>query len=136
MKCLVACLLVLFSSVSTAQSTAQDCQLPTADVIKDALIIILNITDDSQDLQGLDFDFFCLAQGSRINTYRSVSVLAMYNVTNISVFHLDCFSSLWDLTASEEVTDPDPDLSIISTIQRFDCADCGVEYGLYRCRGK
>lgn len=130
MKCLVACLLVLFSSVSTAQ----DCQLPTADFIKDTLFFILNITDDSQDLQGLDFDFFCLAQGSRINTYRIVSVLAMYNVTNISVFHLDCFSSSWDIISSEVVTDPD--LSIISTTQRFDCADCGVEYGLYRCRGK
>ena len=129
MKCLVACLLLLFSSVSTAQ----DCQLPTADFIKYTLIFISDI-DDSQDLQGLDFDFFCLAQGSRINTYRSVSVLAMHNVTNISVFHLDCHKSLWDVTASEEVTDPD--LSIISTTQRFDCADCGVGYGLYRCRGK
>lgn len=129
MKCLVACLLVLFSSVSTAQ----DCQLPTADVIKDTLILISDI-DDSQDLEGLDFDFFCLAQGSRINTYRSVSVLAMYNVTNISIFHLDCFSSSWVSIGIDVVTDPD--LSIINATERFDCADCGVEYGLYRCRGK
>ena len=130
MKFLVACFLVLFSSVSTAQ----DCQLPTADVIKDTLFLILNITDDSQDLQRLDFDFFCLAQGSRINTYRSVSVLAMYNVTNISVFHLDCFGSSWDGIGNDVVTDPD--LSIINATQRFDCAYCGAEYGLYRCRGK
>ena len=130
---------VLFCVLSL--SAAQDCPLPNNTEIETAMRGLPTGGDGSQSLDPTILEpvhYVCLAQGSMINTYRTLSIIATYTpspgqsaVTNI--FQLICASGVWTADTNRAPEAPDPS---VRNITRYDCSQCKHNFGLTRCRGK
>ena len=130
---------VLFCVLSL--SAAQDCPLPNNTQIETAMRHLPTGGDGYQALNPTILEpvhYVCLAQGSMINTYRFLSVIATYTpspgqsaVTNI--FQLICSNGAWTADTSGQPVTPDPS---VRNVTRYDCYQCRYTYGPDRCRCK
>ena len=121
-------------------SAAQDCPLPNNTEIETAMRGFGG-PDGSPSLDPTivaPVHYVCLAQGSMINTYRSLSVIATYTpspgqsaMTNI--FQLNCSNGVWVADTIGPPVSPDPS---VRNITRYDCSQCRTGYGPTRCRCK
>ena len=134
MKCLICFLLVL------SLSDAQDCPLPNNTEIENALKEFLSITGCTYDPTVLEsVHYICLAQGSVIDTYRSVSIIATFTPgrgesVRTNIFQLTCASSVWNADTNGGLVNPDS--SVIYAPTRTDCFQCNHLWGHDRCRRK
>ena len=134
MKCLV-CLFLVFSL-----STAQDCPLPTKADIKNALDYTLPLSSNcaGQSYSSItgSVQYVCQAQGTMINTYRSVSLIVTYTPNpgqpqTTSIFEMQCNSGSW-----KGDTIGAPPSSVIGAPTKTNCAECRKGSGGHtRCRG-
>ena len=137
--CLATLFVLLYSSALLV--SAQDCPLPNNTQIETAMRDLPTGGDGSQALDPtilVPVHYVCLAQGSMINTYRFLSVIATYTpspgqsaVTNI--FQLICASGVWVADTSGAPEAPDPS---VRNVTRYDCVQCSHTRGPDRCRGK
>ena len=130
---------ILFCVLSL--SAAQDCPLPNNTEIETAMRHLPTGGDGYQALDPTILEpvhYVCLAQGSIINTYRTLSVIATYTpspgqsaVTHI--FQLICSNGVWTADTNGRPVAPDPS---VRNITRYDCSQCKHNFGPTRCRGK
>ena len=133
-------LLLLVASLILLAS-AQDCPLPNNTQLETAM---RDLPVDGEGVQALDptimgsVHYVCLAQGSMINTYRTLSVIATYTPrpgesSRTYIFQLICSSGVWTADTTGTPVAPDPS---VMNVTRYDCSQCRHSYGITRCRGK
>ena len=125
-------------------SVAQDCPLPTKTDIESALPPLLinsqggqsyspNVTEGS-------VQYVCLAQGSMINTYEYVALIATFTpnpgqLEQTKIFTMQCSSGTWSGSTNDGLNDP-PN-SVVGVPPRTDCYQCRRGFGGdTRCRRK
>ena len=122
-------------------SIGQDCPLPNNTQMEIAMRDLPIGGDGSMALDPTimgSVHYVCLAQGSMINTYRTLSVIATYTPSpgessRTNIFQLICSSGVW--TADSTGTPVAPDPSVVN-VTRTNCSQCRHNYGVTRCRGK
>ena len=124
-------------------SVAQDCPLPTKTDIESALPPLLinsqggqsyspNVTEGS-------VQYVCLAQGSMINTYEYVALIATFTpnpgeAETTRIMSLDCNSGTWSGVTNDGLENPPA--SVVGVPPRTDCYRCRRGFGgNTRCRG-
>ena len=135
-------LCVLFLSFFFLLVASQDCPLPNSTDIVAALGELLVVADGSKtyspSLMG-DIKYVCQAQGERMDTYKTVSIIATFtpnpgDSSKTNIFQLICAGGVWNADTTGTPVTPDP--SVINATTRTDCAQCRHSYGPDRCRGK
>lgn len=135
-------LCVLFLSFFFLLVASQDCPLPNSTDIVTALDNLLVFADGSitysPSLMG-DIKYVCQAQGERMDTYKTVSIIATFtpnpgDPSRTNIFQLICASGVWNADTNGIPETPDP--SVINASTRTDCAQCRHNWGHDRCRGK
>ncbi|XP_019857210.1 PREDICTED: major surface trophozoite antigen 11-like isoform X1 [Amphimedon queenslandica] len=122
-------------------SVAQGCPLPTIAEIEAALLPLLFFSDDSQEYspnvaEG-SVQYVCLAQGSMIDTYNGVSLIATFTPNpehpkTIRIFDMECNSGTWSGRTGS--LDPPP-ASVVGAPARTNCYRCREGFGGdTRCR--
>ena len=122
-------------------SIGQDCPLPNNTQMEIAMRDLPIGADGSMALDPTILEpvhYVCLAQGSMINTYRTLSVIATYTPRPVessrtNIFQLICSSGVW--TADTTGTPVAPDPSVVN-VTRTNCSQCRHNYSVTRCRGK
>ena len=132
MKCLV-CLFLVFSL-----STAQDCPLPTKADVEKALNTLLLSSNCGHTSITRSVQYVCQAQGTMINTYRSVSLIATYTPNpgqpeDTSIFEMQCNRGSWIGDTIGRLSAP-PN-SVIGAPTKTNCFQCRNGFGDTRCRG-
>ncbi len=132
---LLFCLLLLWPPL---QVLSEDCPLLTeSDLEGSSGLINSSLSSISQcvtvaSLELTNYSIVCLAQGSRIDRYRMVSVIATYRLNGLNEtlnqFHFQCVSEAWSAAVSNgsdvSVATP-PIVGNLSTPLRRDCWLCG-----------
>ena len=123
-------------------SVAQNCPLPNKTDIERELVPLLVTSDGSQSFspnvtEG-SVQYVCLAQGSMINTYQEISLIAIFTPNpgvneTTRIMSLDCNSGTWSGVTNDGLPDPPP--SVVGAT-RTDCYRCRASFGTDRCRGK
>ena len=130
--------LVFAFCVLSALSVARDCPLPTIAEIETVLPALLLNADHSQsyspDVTEGSVQYVCLAQGSMIDTYKEVSLIATFTPNpgepeQTNIFTLDCNSGTWTGVTNDGL-DPPPN----PAVTRTDCYQCLASFN--RCRRK
>ena len=122
-------------------SVAQDCPLPTIAEIESVLVPLLinsqggesyspNVTEGS-------VQYVCLSQGSIINTYQELSLIATITpnpgeAETTRIMSLECNSGTWNGVTNDGLPAPPP--SVVG-VTRTDCYRCRSSFGTDRCRG-
>ena len=122
-------------------SIAQDCLLPNNTQMEIAMRDLPIGGDGSMALDPTimgSVHYVCLAQGSMINTYRTLSVIATYTPSpgldsTTNIFQLMCSNGIWVADTSGQPMSPDPS---VENVTRYDCVQCRHSNGPDRCRGK
>ena len=123
-------------------SVAQDCPLPTIAELESALNTLLVLSDGSQsyspNVTEGSVQYVCLAQGSMINTYTEVSLIARFTpnpgeAETTRIMSLDCNSGTWSGVTNDGLSAPPP--SVVG-VTRTDCFRCRSSFGTDRCGGK
>ena len=133
--------LLLLTASLILLASAQDCPLPNNTQLETAM---RDLPVDGEGVQALDptimgsVHYVCLAQGSMINTYRTLSVIATYTPrpgesSRTNIFQLICYNGVWTADTSGTPVAPDP--SVVN-VTRYDCVQCRHSNGHDRCRGK
>ena len=129
---------VLFCVLSL--SAAQGCPLPNKTEIETAMSGI-SVPDGAQALDPTILEpvhYVCLAQGSMINTYKTLSVIATYTPSpgqsaTTNIFQLICSNGVWTADTAGQLAAPDPS---VRNVTRYDCVQCRHSNGPDRCRCK
>ena len=125
-------------------STAQDCPLPTIDQIEAALPPLLVIADGPQsyspNVTEGSVQYVCQAQGSMINNYTELSLIATFTPNpgqpeQTKIMSLECTSDgTWSGVTNDGL--PAPPASVVGVPPRTDCYRCRASFATDRCRGK
>ena len=119
-------------------SVAQDCPLPTIAELESALVYLLINSDGSQsyspNVTEGSVQYVCQAQGSMINIYTELSVIATFTPNpgqpeQTKIFTMLCYSGTWSVFTNDGL-DPPPN----PVVSRTDCHRCGESFN--RCRRK
>ena len=126
-------------------SVAQDCPLPTITELEstNVLVNLLLNADSGQsyspNVTEGSVQYVCLAQGSMINTYEYVSLIATFTPNpgqpeQTRIFTMQCIGSTWSGSTNDGL-DPPP-ASVVGVPPRTDCYRCRQGFGGdTRCRG-
>ena len=119
-------------------SVAQNCPLPTIAELESALNTLLTNSDGSQsyspNVTEGSVQYVCQAQGSIINTYTELSVIATFTPNpgqpeQTNIFTMLCSSGTWSGLTNDGL-DPPPN----PVVSRTDCYRCIESFS--RCRRK
>ena len=121
---------------------AQDCSLPTKADIESVLPPLLVLSDGNQvyspNVTG-SVQYVCQAQGSMIDTYVEISLIATFTPNpgdpeKTRIFDIECSSGTWSGRTGS--LDPPP-ASVVDVSKRTNCYRCWKGFGGdSRCRGK
>ena len=124
-------------------SVAQDCSLPTIAELEAILPPLLRISDGAQsyspNVTEGSVQYVCLAQGSMIDTYVEISLIANFTPNSgqpeqTRIFDIECSSGAW--SGRDGSLDPPP-ASVVGVPPRTNCYRCLKGFGGdFRCRGK
>ncbi|XP_003385382.1 PREDICTED: delta-like protein 1 [Amphimedon queenslandica] len=135
---LVVCIFIYSSALLVS---AQDCRLPTIAEIEAALGPIIPTSDGNEvfspNITEGSVQYVCLAQGSMIDTYEGISLIATFTrnpgeAERTRIFDIECNSGTWSgRTGSVEA----PANDIIGVPPRTNCYRCRDGFGgNTRCR--
>ena len=133
--CFLSVCIVIYSSALLV--SAQNCPLPTNAEIESALNTLLINSDGTQsyspNVTG-SVQYVCQAQGSMINTYTELSVIATFTPNTgqpeqTKIFTMLCNSGTWSGFTNDGLDDPPNPV-----VSRTDCYRCVKSFS--RCRGK
>ena len=126
-------------------SVAQDCPLPTIAELESTNVLV-NLLINSHGGQSYSpnvtegsVQYVCLAQGSIINTYQEISLIATFTpnpgeAEQTSIFDIRCSSGSWSGVTGN--LDTPPPNSVVGVPPRTDCYRCLRGFGGdTRCRG-
>ena len=123
-------------------SVAQDCPLPTIAELESALNTLLLNSDGSQtyspNVTG-SVQYVCLSQGSMINTYQELSLIATFTpnpgeAETTRIFTVQCGSGTWSGSTIDGLVNPPA--SVVGVPPRTNCYRCRLGFGGdTRCRG-
>ena len=123
-------------------SVAQDCPLPTIAEIESALVYLLINPQGGQsyspNVTKGSVQYVCLAQGSMINTYSEISLIATFTpnpgeAETTRIMSLDCNSGTWSVVTNDGLPAPPPS---VGGVTRTDCYRCRASFAIDRCRSK
>ena len=139
--CFFAVCMVIYSSALLV--SAQDCGLPTIAELEAVLPPLLRISDGVQsyspNVTEGSVQYVCLAQGSMIDTYVEISLIANFTPNpgvseQTRIFDIECSSGTWSGRTGS--LDPVP-ASVVGVPPRTNCYRCLKGFGGdFRCRGK
>ena len=122
---------------------AQDCGLPTIAELEAVLPPLLRISDGDQsyspNVTEGSVQYVCQAQGSKIDTYVEISLIANFTPNSgqpeqTRIFDIECSSGAWSGRTGS--LDPPP-ASVVDVPPRTNCYRCLKGFGGdSRCRGK
>ncbi|XP_019862206.1 PREDICTED: protein jagged-1-like, partial [Amphimedon queenslandica] len=121
---------------------AQECPLPSITQIESALPPLLVVSDGNQvyspNVTEGSVQYVCQAQGSMIDTYQAIALIATFTpnpgeAEQTRIFDIECISGTWSGRTGS--LDPPP-ASVVSAPTRTDCYRCREGFGGdTRCRG-
>ena len=123
-------------------SVAQDCPLPNETEIETALNNLLLSSDGgnlySPNVTEGSVQYVCQAQGSMINTYEYVALIATFTrnpgeAEQTKIFTMLCYSGAWSGFTNDELDNPPA--SVVDVPPRTNCYRCWAGFGDTRCRG-
>ena len=135
-------LLLIVISLFFTLATPQDCPLPTIADIETALSPLLIISDGTQtyspNVTEGSVQYVCQAQGSMIDTYHEVSLIATFTpnpgeAETTRIMSLVCNSGAWSGVTNDGL--PAPPASVVG-VTRTDCYRCRASFATDRCRSK
>ena len=133
---------LVFISCVLSLSVAQDCPLPTIAELESALVYLLLVSDGSHSYSPSvtegSVQYVCLAQGSMINTYEYVALIATFTrnageAEQTKIFTMLCYSGAWSGFTNDELDNPPA--SVVGVPPRTNCYRCRAGFGDTRCRG-
>ena len=134
--------LIIAAAVLITLAIAQDCPLPTNTNIEAALPPLLVISDGPQsyspNVTG-SVQYVCQAQGSVINTYKYVALIATFTPNpgqpeQTRIFTMQCSSGTWGGLTNDGLENPPA--SVVGVPPRTNCYRCRTGFGGdTRCRG-
>ena len=137
----VAALYILLPT-QLVSAQLQDCPLPNKTEIETALVPLLISAEGFQsyspNVTG-PIQYVCLAQGSMIDTYRVVSLIATFTSNSgeteqTKILSMGCISSdTWSGFLNDGLHNPSAN---VSASPRTDCFVCRAGFGDDYCRGK
>uniref|UniRef100_A0A1X7SYI2 Ig-like domain-containing protein n=1 Tax=Amphimedon queenslandica TaxID=400682 RepID=A0A1X7SYI2_AMPQE len=120
---------------------AQECPLPSITQIESALPPLLVVSDGNQvyspNVTEGSVQYVCQAQGSMIDTYQAIALIATFTpnpgeAEQTRIFDIECISGTWSGRTGS--LDPPP-ASVVSAPTRTDCYRCREGFGGdTRCR--
>ena len=123
-------------------SVAQDCLLPNKTELESALVPLLLVSDGPQsyspNVTEGSVQYVCKVQGSMINTYQEVALIATFThnpgqAETTRIMSLDCNNGTWNGVTNDGLPAPPP--SVVG-VTRTDCFRCRSSFGTDRCGGK
>ena len=138
---LTVCILIYSSALLVS---AQDCPLPTTAGIESALNTLLLNSDGGQtyspNVTEGSVQYVCQVQGSMINTYQELSLIATFTpnpgeAETTRIMTMSCSSGSWSGATNDGLENPPA--SVVGVPPRTDCYRCRRGFGGdTRCRGK
>ena len=134
-------LLVFVGHLLFLLAYSQDCPLPSDSDIVAALASLLLEGDNSITYYPnltKPVQYVCQAQGSRINTYKSISIIGTYipnpgRDEDTGLFQMRCVSGSWNGDTNAGLNSPAD--SLMNASVRTDCYRCRSGFGVDTCRG-
>ena len=121
------CFQVIFFIICS-KAVAQNCLLPDQSQLESKISELLQNSDANNDdpVTISSFQYTCQAQGDTRDTYKELSVIALYTNevvgTQTRHFQIQCKGNLWTPRLSEGLETPPNNYQSLST--RIDCRQC------------